>query len=397
MVVSIAGARRIMTTRPLVTGGVAVVVIGGSIAGYLIVGNSSAHAQDGLVSRLVSATTGTVRESVAATGTLTPADEEDVSFTSSARVTSVRVAVGDKVHKGEPLGTIDNLALKATLADARSTLAAAHATLSDDLANGSATSAQLSADRASVSTAHRAVTAAREAVDDATLRSPITGTVADVNVAKGDQAAGSSSAASDSSSDTAGDFVVVGMKKWSVSASVDDTEVGRIAAGQQARINTDNVTGTVFGVVSSVSVLSSSDSGAATYPVDITVTGSPHGLHDGASATVEIVYRQVSNVLTIPTAAVHRSADGTSYVFVSSGGKKVKRPVTLGLSSGGTTQVKSGLKSGDQVYIEIDNSARSADSSSTGGGSLVQTGNLPNGGIVPGEAPPGVFQVGGGK
>src|SRR5690349_20400385 len=99
MVVSMAGTRRIATVRPLVTSGVAVVVIGGSVAGYLLTGNSAANAQDGLVSRLVAATIGTVRESVTATGTLTPADEEDVSFTSSARITSVRVAVGDKVHK----------------------------------------------------------------------------------------------------------------------------------------------------------------------------------------------------------------------------------------------------------------------------------------------------------
>jgi macrolide-specific efflux system membrane fusion protein len=396
MVVSIAGARRIVTARPLVTGGVAVVLIGGSVAGYLLTGNSPANAQDGLVSRLVSATIGTVRESVTATGTLTPADEEDVSFTSAARITSVRVAVGDKVHKGDPLGTIDDVSLTATLAEARSTLASARATLSDDHASGSATSAQLSADRAGVATARRAVTAARDAVKDATLRSPITGTVAEVNVAKGDQAAGSSAAASDSSSDTSGDFVVVGMKKWTVSASVDDTEVGHIAAGQQARITTDNVSGTVFGIVSSVSVLSSSsDTGsAATYPVEITVTGAPHGLHDGASASVEIVYRQVSNVLTVPSAAVHRSSDGSSFVYLSSDGKKVKRTVTLGLSAGGTTQIKSGLKSGDQVYLEIDTGPQSNDSS-TGNGSLVQNGQLPNG-VVPGEAP-GVFQVGGGK
>jgi macrolide-specific efflux system membrane fusion protein len=397
MVVSIAGARRIVTARPLVTGGVAVVLIGGSVAGYLLTGDSPANAQDGLVSRLVSATVGTVRESVTATGTLTPADEEDVSFTSSARITSVRVAVGDKVHRGDPLATIDDISLTATLAEARSTLASARATLSDDLAGGTATSAQLSADRAGVSTARRAVTAARDAVKDATLRSPITGTVAEVNVAKGDQAAGSSAAASDSSSDTSGDFVVVGMRKWTVSASVDDTEVGHIAAGQQARITTDNVSSTVFGIVSSVSVLSSSSGtgSAATYPVEIAVTGSPHGLHDGASASVEIVYRQVSNVLTVPTAAVHRSSDGSSFVYVSSDGKKVKRAVTIGLSAGGTTQIKSGLKSGDQVYLEIDTGPQS-NGSSTGGGSLVQTGQLPNG-VVPGDVPAGVFQVGGGK
>lgn len=394
MAVSIAGARRLATARPLVTGGVAVVLIGGSVAGYLLTGNSPANAQDGLVSRLVSATIGTVRESVAATGTFTPADEEGVSFASSARVTSVRVAVGDKVHKGEPLGTIDDLSLTATLAEARSTLASARATLSDDLSGGSATSAQLSADRAGVSTARRAVTAARKAVRDATLRSPISGTVAEVNVAKGDQAAGSSAAASDSSG-SSGDFVVVGMRKWTVSASLDDTEVGHVAKGQQARISTDNVSSTVFGVVTSVSVLSSSDIGsAATYPVEIAVTGAPHGLHDGASANVEIVYRQVSNVLTVPTAAVHRTSDGSSYVYLSSDGNKVKRTVTLGLSAGGTTQIKSGIKSGDQVYLEIDAGPQSTDSSSAGGGSLVQTGKLPNG-AVPGDIPPGVFQVGG--
>ena len=396
MVVSMAGARRFVTARPLLTGGVAVVVIGGSVAGYLLAGDSTAHAQDGLVSRLVAATVGTVRESVSATGTLAPADEEDVSFTSSARITSVRVTVGDKVHKGAPLGTIDDLSLRATLADARSTLASARATLSDDLDSGSATSAQLSADRSAVATGRRAVTAARDAVADATLRSPITGTVAEVNVAKGDQAAGASAAA-DSSGTSSGDFVVVGMKKWTVSATVDDTEVGRIAAGQQARITTDNVTSTVFGVVSSVSVLSSSDSGAASYPVEIAVTGTPHGLHDGASAAVEIVYRQVSNVLTVPTAAVHRSAQGSAYVYLSSNGTKVKRAVTLGLSSGGTTQIKSGLKSGDQVYVEIVTGSRATDSSSTGGGSLVQTGNLPNGVVVPGNGPPGVFPAGGGS
>jgi macrolide-specific efflux system membrane fusion protein len=395
MVMSMAGAWRMLTARPLLTGGVAVVVVGGSVAGYLVAGGSTARAQDGLVSRLVSAAIGSVRESVTATGTLTPADEEDVSFTSSARITSVRVAVGDRVHKGDPLGTIDDLSLTATLAEARSSLASARATRSDDIDGGSATSAQLSADRAAVSTARRAVSAARDAVDDATLRSPITGTVAEVNVAKGDQSSGSAAAASDSSSAPSGDFVVVGMKKWTVSASVDDTEVGRVATGQQARLTTGNVPDTVFGVVSSVSVLSSSDTGSAAYPVDIAVTGSPHGLHDGASATVEIVYRQVSNVLTVPTAAIHRSSDGSAYVELSSNGKKVQRAVTLGLSSGGTTQITSGLKSGDQVYVEIDVGSRSADSS-TGAGSLLQTGNLPNG-VVPGNVPPGVFQVGGGK
>lgn len=385
--------RRLVTARPWLSGGVAVVVAGGSVTAYLLTGHSDAQAQDGVISRLVAASIGTVRQSVSATGTFAPADEEDVSFSSAAEVTSVRVAVGNKVKKGQILGTIDDLALKAALAEARSTLASAQATLATAEDGGTATAAQLSADRAGVSTARRAVTAARDALDDATLRSPISGTVAEVNVADGDQAAGSSAAASgsDSSSGTSADFVVIGMNKWTVSASVDDTEVGLIKKGQQVRITTSNVDGTVFGLVSSVSVLSSSDSGSATYPVDIEITGSPDGLHDGASATVEIIYHQVANVLTVPSTSVHTGTDGKSFVYVDSSGKKVRKDVTAGLSSGGLTQIKSGLREGDQVYIEI--STGSSGTSNNGGNQLLQRGNLPAGGVViPGT---GQFPAGG--
>jgi RND family efflux transporter MFP subunit len=396
MNVSMTRARRLVTTRPWLSSGVAVVVVGGSVAGYLLTGDSSAAADDGVITRLVSASTGTVREAVSATGTISPADEEDVSFSSSAEVTSVRVAVGDKVKNGDILGTIDRLSLKAALAQARSTLASAQATLADAESSGTATTAQLSADRAGVSTARRSVTAARNALDDATLRSPITGTVAQVNVAKGDQASGSTSPADTGSDSTgsSGDFVVIGMRKWTVSASVDDTEVGLVKKGQQAQITTGNVTGTVFGVVTSVSVLSSSSSGSATYPIDIEITGTPKGLHDGASATVQIIYHQVTNVLTVPTAAIHAASDGTSYVYVSSGGKKVRKDVTTGLASGGTTEIKSGLKSGDQVYIEIDTGSGPSGTSNGGNGNqLVQNGDFPGGGvIVPGS---GEFPAGG--
>jgi macrolide-specific efflux system membrane fusion protein len=168
------------------------------------------------------------------------------------------------------------------------------------------------------------------------------------------------------------------MKEWTVSASLDDTQVGLIKKGDQAQITTDNVTGMVFGTVSSVSVLSSSSSGSATYPVEIAVTGTPSGLHDGASATVALIYKQVTNVLTVPTAAVHTTS-ASSYVYVSSNGKKVKQTVTLGLSSGGTTQIKSGLASGQQVYVQTV-TVRRAGTSTNGTQQTQNRGNFPIGG-----------------
>jgi macrolide-specific efflux system membrane fusion protein len=413
--------RSVVTARPWLTALVAALAVAGGAATVLFAGGSAATGAATKVSTsLVSVATGTVRAAVSTTGTFAPADEEDVSFASSAEITSVQVAVGDRVAAGQVLGTIDATSLRAASAQARVALAEAKATLASAEDSTSSTSAQLAADRAGVTSATASVSSARTALSGATLRSPIAGTVAAVNIAVGDQSGGSSgsgatsggtSGGSTSGGSTAGgsvagssttggsttgstsssssDFVVVGMKKWTVSATVDDTQVGLIAQGDQVQVSTDNVTGTVFGTVSSVSVLSSSSSGSASYPVEIAVTGSPAGLHDGASATASIIYKQVTDVLTVPTTAIHRDADGT-YVELAVDGAQKRTAVRTGLSSGGTTQITSGLRSGQQVYVQV------VVPTTTGTGTNRQSGTFRNGGEFPGGGQlPGGFQGGG--
>ncbi|MBE7188363.1 efflux RND transporter periplasmic adaptor subunit [Jatrophihabitans endophyticus] len=383
-----------MTVRPWLTA-VVVVVVAGAITGSVLLtggGGSSAATASGST-RLVDVSTGTVSESVSTTGDFVPVQDKEVSFSSSATITSVRVSQGQRVRKGRILGTIDNLSLKSTLASDRSTLASAKASLSDARSSDDTTSAQLAADRSQVRTARAAVASAKTSLSDAVLRSPITGVVAAVNVTKGDQAGGSSSdsstsnpttttsgtSTSSSSSSSSGDFEIIGTSQWKVSVDVDDTEIGMIAKGQQAQLTTDDHTGTIFGTVTSVSVLSSSSSGSASYPVVVTVTGSPSGLHDGAEATVEIIYKQAANAVTVPTLAVHRDGS-SSYVYLSSGGRKVKKTVTTGLTDGTTTQVTSGLKSGEQVYEDVVTPFGGTGSRSSGSTGSGTTGEFPGGG-----------------
>ena len=59
---------------------------------------------------------------------------------------------------------------------------------------------------------------------------------------------------------------------------------------------------------------------------------------------------QVTNVLVVPTTAVTALAR-VSYVDLLKNGKEVEQPVTVGTSSGEFTQIKSGLKSGQEVVI----------------------------------------------
>jgi hypothetical protein len=75
-------------------------------------------------------------------------------------------------------------------------------------------------------------------------------------------------------------------------------------------------------------------------------------LYAGSSANVSIIYKQLSNVLVVPTLAVTRT-NGNAYVTVDKSGVRSSRLITVGLSSGGSTQVVSGLASGDTVVVPV--------------------------------------------
>ena len=127
--------------------------------------------------------------------------------------------------------------------------------------------------------------------------------------------------------------------------------------------------------VTSVGAIASASSGVATFPVVVTITGSTSGLYSGATGQATITYKQLTNVVQVPALAVSQS-NGQSSVTVSVNGKKTRRVVTTGITSGGQVQITSGLQAGEQVVVAIPTTRRS-----TSG-----TGNPPSGGNF---TPPG--------
>ena len=360
---------------------VALLAVGGAVWWARSADSSSANNP---TYRLVAATTGTIRQSLTSTGTIAPAQQDAVNFTVPGKVTRVAVTTGQRVGAGTVLATIDTATLAANLAQAQATLATAQAKVAADNADSSTTSTQLAADTAAATSAQGQVTAAQQAMTAATLTSPIAGVVAEVNLTVGQQVGGSSSGSSSgtgssgsgsggsngtggsgsgaggsgsggsnsSSSSSSDQFLVIGTTSWVVDATVDSTGVGLIANGDQAQIVPGSSPSVVYGTVSSVGVMATTSSGVATFPVVISVTGNPTGLHAGDTATVSLIYRQLSDVLVVPTTAVHTVA-GQRVVYMVSSGKQVSHPVQVGLSSGGSTQITSGLNEGDQVEVPI--------------------------------------------
>jgi membrane fusion protein, macrolide-specific efflux system len=378
---------RRVRAHPWLAGGVAVVVLaGGGSAGYFLTRNDKAAAATTTTTQTVA--TGTVRQSVSATGTLAPASEENLNFSVSGEVTKVAVSEGQYVKKGQTLATIDSASLQATVAQAESAVASDEARVDDDSSND-ASDTQVAADEAALTAAKNQLASAKSQLASATMTSPINGVVAAVNLTVGQSVSGNAASNPNASSDSSSSdnsssdpqILVISTNSWLVNATVDATSVGLIKKGNQAQLTVTGASDTVYGTISSIGLVSSSTSGTASYPVVIDVTGSPSGLHDGANVTATLIYKQVSNVLVVPTLALHRNADGGQYVEQVKNGKTVQTTVRVGIASGGQTQIVSGLSAGDKIIVPevtLGRGGTGGDGSSPRGGTF----NFPGGGNI---------------
>jgi multidrug efflux pump subunit AcrA (membrane-fusion protein) len=373
-----------------------VVLCGAGLGAYFGTKDDQAAASTASTS-VETVSTGTLKQSVSATGTLAPLHDEELNFAVAGRVTSVAVQAGQRVTKGQALARIDSASLAADVAQARATVADAQAKVDDDASND-ASDTQVAADQAALSAAQNQLASAITQRDEATLTAPITGVVAAVNLTVGQSVSGSGAtgnggansdsssptSASDSSAASSAQIEVISTDSWLVNATVDATSVGLVKAGNQAQLTVDGASDTVYGTVSSIGLIASSSSGTAAFPVVVKVTGHPDGLHDGASVTATLIYRQVSGVIIAAT-ALHRTSSGATYVEQKKNGKTVHTPVQVGTQSGGQVQIRSGLAAGDKIVVpEIQ----------LPGGSGGKGGN----GSVRGNFPSGAVQLpGGGK
>ena len=376
--------RRVSRRRWLVLGVTLVVLGGGGGVAYALTrGGSSGSGAATVITSTV--TKGTVQSAVSATGTIEPKQDEDLSFSVSGTVTSLSATVGQKVSKGAVLATVGTTTLKSAVDTAEAAVTAAEQEL-DSVSGGSDT--QVSAAKAQVASAKTDLANAQDELAAASLTAPFSGTVAAVSMAVGDVVGSSAPTGNGSSS---GDTItLISTDAWVVNASVGSADLAQLKKGMQVQITPSGAPTKVFGTVSSIGIVADTSSGStATFPVVVNVTGSPTGLYAGGSADVSFIVKQLSDVLTVPTAAISTVGNQT-VVYRQVGGKRVKTVVTLGESLGASTVVKSGLKDGDVVEITFQRpTGQRRSGTGTDGGKT-----FPGGGF---QGPPGggSFTVGG--
>ena len=360
MRISLRGRRRAWLAVPVVLVAVAASGV------WLLTRDTSAAADP----TTVTAATSTMKETVAATGTIAPARSADLDFEVAGTVTAVYVAEGDRVRKGQALARVDDDALVANRTAAAATLTAASTQLDDDEDAG-ASDTQIAADQAAIVAAEASLTEAKQAVADATLRATIPGTVVALDLTKGDVVGPSSAPSSDGAATTSA-VSIVSTGRFVVDATVSTTDVARIKKGLQVEVTPTGVTEPVYGTVTSVGLVAETSSGgAAVFPVTIAVTGKRDDLYAGTSAEASIVVKQVEDVLSVPTMALQTDEDGT-FVMKVVDGTAVKTPVETGATYGPATEIVSGVEDGDE--IELPDLGTSPRGNNGGGGPMFQQG-----------------------
>ena len=113
---------------------VALAVLGAGGAAWAATRSSS----DGVTSVLATASSGTIRQTVSATGTIAPKHEADLNFAVEGEVTAVPATVGEKVAKGDVLARSTARRCASTVDAAKAAVTAAKSQLADDQASGAA-------------------------------------------------------------------------------------------------------------------------------------------------------------------------------------------------------------------------------------------------------------------
>ena len=211
--------------------------------------------------------------------------------------------------------------------------------------SSSPSAADLAADQQSVDAAAADVAMSEQAMNQATIGSPIDGTVVAVNLNVGDTVSAASSTAN---------VVVEGAGGYEVATTVSVDRVGQVAVGQPATLVPDGGRKALTGKVAYISVVpttsSTTSDATPTYLVIVGLSQNDSNLGNGSTGTVSIITGSATAALAVPTSAV--TAFGNRHaVQVLEGGSPRRVAVTVGAVGNTWTEIKGGLSAGQEIVL----------------------------------------------
>lgn len=325
---------------------------------------------------------GTVEETVLASGTMEAKQLVSVGARVSGQIETLAVALGDEVEKGGLIALIDSqdqqnavLTAKANLANIKAQIAAKNASLvkaeqtlarqlklvTSDYVSKEAlevAQAEVNVDKAELDaliaqqeSVEVTVSTAQIALDRTRITAPISGTVVAIVNDEGQTVNASQSAPTI--------VKLADLDSMVVKAEISEADVVHVKPAQQVFFTIlgepdHKFTATVRAVEPAPSAIETSDTistdVAIYYNGLLEVDNPDHLLRIGMTAEVSIILDKAENVLTVPSSALTKDADGYIVkLYDAADGTTTTMPVEVGLNNKIRAEIISGLNEGDRV------------------------------------------------
>jgi HlyD family secretion protein len=193
---------------------------------------------------------------------------------------------------------------------------------------------------------------ARKSLGDASITSPIDGTILAKFVEEGDTVVSSNQGFTEGTTLCA----IADLRQVQVRGSIDEVDIGTVKIGQSAEMKVDAYPERTYDgkVVNVFPQGSTAPGGLTTFTVIVQVDNTDRSLLSNMTASIGIKTLELKNLLLVPFAAI-RPGDKPEEVVVyirNDKGIPEKRVVKLGVTDYEFYEVKDGLKEGDIVKIK---------------------------------------------
>lgn len=304
--------------------------------------DDSRDARQAIRVKTITVTDNNVKDKALYSGTVEEGNGTAVSFSTGGTIKSLTVSEGDKVAKGQLIGTLDNGSLRSAYDIAAATLAQAKDAYNRMKLLHDANSLpdiKWVDVQSKLTQAQKTAEIARIALNDARLYSPVSGVVSEKMASAGQNVAPGIPVVK-----------IVNINNVKVMISIPENEISKFNNNSTASITTKAVPDEIFsGKLIEKAVTANPLSRA--YQVKYQVDNSAGKLLPGMICDVTVAGSSSLSGIVLPVGAVLLAADNSNFVWLDSAGVAVKRTVVPAAMLPEGIMIESGLNHGDKVIV----------------------------------------------
>ncbi|AXY68325.1 efflux RND transporter periplasmic adaptor subunit [Thermosynechococcus sichuanensis E542] len=205
---------------------------------------------------------------------------------------------------------------------------------------------------AAVVAAQAQVQAARAALEDTIIRAPFTGIITQKYANPGAFVTPTTTASATTSATSTS--IVAIAEGLEILAEVPEVDIGQVLVGQPVEIRADAYPGETFeGRVRLVAPEAVVEQNVTFFQVRVSLVTGLEKLRSGMNVDLDFLGQKINNALLVPTVAIAVERGQTGVYVVGEDNRPKFRPVTIGSSWQDQTQIISGVRVGERVFIDF--------------------------------------------